>query len=114
MKTKIDWLTEWLELFPEKNQNGVLRSNEADCINKMHAFIKKYKYSKEIIMAATKSYIIDESTKGYKYTKRAMYFIDKRGEGSLLAAWCKNVEENKLKTGQLNDGSRTKIVQTLN
>jgi len=113
-KDKIDWVGEWLELFPEKNQNGILRSNEADCVGRMKIFIKKYKYSKEIIIAATKSYIIEESTKGYKYTKRAMYFIDKRGEGSLLAAWCKNVEENKSKTGTFNDGTRTKVIQTSN
>ena len=109
-----DWINEWLALFPEKNHNGVIRSSEVDCLGRMEAFIKKYKYSKEVIIAATKSYIIDESTKGYKFIKRAMFFIDKRSEGSLLAAWCKNVEDNKTNSGELSDGKRTKIIQTLN
>lgn len=109
-----NWLQEWISLFPKKNQNGALRSDIADVEPRMKAFIKKYKYSQDIIIAATKSYIIKESAKDFQYIKRAMFFIDKRGEGSLLATWCKLVQENKNKTGILNDGSRTEIIQTVN
>lgn len=109
-----DWIENWLELFPEKNSTGVLRSAVADVIPRMSSFIRKYKHNKEVIIAATKAYLSEESAKNYKYTKRAMYFINKLGEGSLLAAWCSNIEENKGKNGELNDGSRTTIIQTLN
>lgn len=113
-KIVLDWIEEWVSLFPERNHNGILRSEPEDCLPRMVAFIKKYKYTKEVIIAATKAYITKESYKNYEYTKRAMFFIDKRSEGSLLAAWCKSVAESKLPDGSLNDGSRTEIIQTVN
>ena len=110
-----NWIQDWIDLFPEKKPSGdVIRSEYVDVEPRMKAFIKKYKYSKDVIIAATKSYIINESGSNFQYIKRAMFFIDKRTEGSLLAIWCKAIAENKIKTGRLENGSRTEIIQTVN
>lgn len=109
-----NWIEEWILLFPEKNQNGALRSDLVDVEPRIKTFMKKYKYPIDIIIPATKAYIRKESESSFKYIKRAMYFIDKRGEGSLLATWCKFVTEKKAKTGVIEDGSRTEIIQTVN
>lgn len=109
-----EWIEEWNNLFPEKNQNGAIRQEIIDVQPRMNSFIKKYKYIKEVIFAATKAYLTTESSKDHFYTKRSTYFISKQGEGSLLATWCKHVLDNKINTGVLDSSRRTQLIQTVN
>lgn len=89
---------QWVLLFPEDVRwNGVaIRSEPEDCVNKMQKFIKQYPaYTKDIIFAATKAYLLQQEAKNWEYTRRACYFIDKQGVGSLLAQYCRQDVEGQ-------------------
>src|SRR5574343_1197969 len=76
-----DWIEDYRQMFSYTNCGtpGKMGDKET-CINKMNDFIKKYEYSKEVILAATKEYI--QSTNNSKYLKQADNFIRKREEGT--------------------------------
>jgi hypothetical protein len=74
----------------------MLRVHPISLIPKMKTFVKKYNYSEEIILKATRIYLAEQesSPDGYKYTRRADYFISKdAGEKYIsdLATWCQKV-----------------------
>lgn len=100
-KEEENWIQEYIQLFPKH-----LRDNTQTVLTRMREFIKVYKYSKEVILQATRQYLIDQEEKGenYKYTRRSVYFIWK-GRGteriSDLASWC----EHYLQTGETLDTS---------
>lgn len=88
------WITEYTDIFPIKNGEGrLVRMHEATAESKMKQFIKKYKYARDIILAATRMYISEQEQKdpSHKYTKNSNNFIHKYGDGieSELASWCK-------------------------
>ncbi len=86
-------IDEFLEIYPKgRNKSGeTLRSNVIDTKNKMKGFLKKYKYSKETILQATKNYIRQQALSRYEFCNAAHYFISKQGFGSKLANECDNV-----------------------
>jgi hypothetical protein len=86
------FVEEYYNKFPEKVITGnlLVKSNLEKCKVKMIAFIKKYKYSYEVILEATDNYIKVCKSQGYTYMKTAYYFIDKMGE-SILASYCEQV-----------------------
>jgi hypothetical protein len=90
-----DWFDEWMELWPKGVKTGgkLIRSDKKDCLDKMKKFIKKYNHSSETIISVTKEYLDEFSRQNYQYIKSATYFIDKRGEGSELAARCQEYKE---------------------
>lgn len=96
------WIEEYNNLFPEhvRGQRN-LRGEINSCIGRMKWFIKKYKYTKEHILAATEEYINSQaaSNDGHKYTITSDYFI-KKGAGiecvSRLAQACENYDPNNL------------------
>lgn len=90
-------IKEWLELFPKGVKTGgkLLRSDAKGCLTKMKTFMKSYKYSWEEIMSATKAYLDDRAKDDYMYTRAAIYFIGKNGQGSTLAEWCEKIKEQK-------------------
>ena len=96
------WIKDYNNLFPEpiRGQRN-LRGNEDSCISRMKWFLKKYKYSKEHILAATEEYINSQaiSDDGHKYTVTSDYFI-KKGTGmdvtSRLAQACETYDPNNL------------------
>lgn len=94
---KVPWLDAWVELFPKGVKSGgkLLRSDRKICLEKMKKFLKDYDFPKEVIMGATKDYLSERAEEDYMYTKCATYLIDKKGEGSELAALCSNYEPNK-------------------
>ena len=51
-------------------------------------------------MEATKSYLNEQSIKGYTYSKLAPYFIEKRGM-SVLSGECEHI----LETGEVTESS---------
>lgn len=92
-----DWIQSWVELFPKGVKSGgkLLRSDKKSVLKKMEKFVKDYKFSKELIMRATESYLNEREKDGWMYTKCATYFIDKLGQGSELAAQCENLKDEK-------------------
>lgn len=112
--TSKSWIDSWLDLFPVKGGGRLLKSNALDCVKRMDTFIKIHKYSKDIILAATKSYLIEQSAESFRYTKNAIYFIDKKGEGSALAAWCKLVQDRIDSGGTIDDGNQVRLTQNVN
>ena len=92
------WIDEWAQLFPKGIRSGgkPVRSNPKDCLPKMIAFVKEYKYERDLIFFATKKYLAERSLSNYDYTRCAVYFIGKKGEGSDLAAWCDQCSDSDL------------------
>ena len=97
-----NWIKEYNSLFPEpvRGQRN-LRGDEGSCMKRMEWFLKKYKYTKEHILAATEEYINSQaaSSDGHKYTVTSDYFI-KKGTGtemtSRLAQACESYGPNDL------------------
>ena len=94
------WISEYVDLFPIKNgENRQLRMHELTAEGKMCQFIKRYKYAKDTILAATALYIREQDMNdpGHKYTKNSNNFIQKYGTGieSELASWCKRYLETE-------------------
>lgn len=90
------WITDWIELFPKGVKSGgkLLRSDKVGCLKKMRQFVKDYKYSKDLIFEATNNYLNEREKDGFKYCKSATYLIDKKGEGSELAALIEDLKDS--------------------
>lgn len=99
-----DDVEEWIELWRSKFPAGVrsggypVRGDKQGCIQKMRVFVKKYKYPKDVIFAATDKYIEAKEKERWAFMQLAHYFISKNGQ-STLAMFCEEVV-NKTK---LND-----------
>ena len=101
-----EWIDDWVNLFPEGVKSGgkLIRSDPKSCAIKMAQFLKDYKhFKKETIFKATRSYLEDREKEDYAYTRAAIYFIHKKGEGSDLAAACEN-ELSAKKVEQIETG----------
>lgn len=89
---KVDWVDEWLNIFPKGVRTGgkLVRSDAKTCKSKMLTFLKNYPQfnDKDLIFNVTKRYVQEFAENDYMYMKAASYFIDKKGEGSELAARC--------------------------
>lgn len=91
MESPDKWIDEWLMLWPGDVKSGgeTVRTPAKHCVNKMVNFLKKHpEYDKSSIFAATKAYLADRKADNYFAIRRATYFIDKLGTGSLLTDWC--------------------------
>lgn len=96
------WIKDYINLFPEPVRGERnLRGDEESCLTRMRWFLKKYKYTKDHILAATEEYINSQaaSNDGHKYTVTSDYFI-KKGVGvdlvSRLAQACEAYDPNNL------------------
>ena len=89
-----------MEIFPEgKNSAGQSwRGTKSIIADRLGKFKKKYKYTNEVIIEATKAYIKFFKPKNYEYMRSLKYFIDKQGFGSDLAEWCENSKVAETKT----------------
>lgn len=102
----VEWIKDYNSLFPEpiRGQRN-LRGNEESCALRMKWFLKKYKYTKDHILAATEEYLNSQaaSEDGHKYTVTSDYFI-KKGNGtdctSRLAQACEAYDPNNLTAKQ--------------
>lgn len=88
----------FVELWPPdaRNINGdKLIGHAPDIEKKLKAFVKKYKFTQDVILRATQNYLSRQRTQGYAYCNQAHYFISKDGI-SKLAGECdlagRNVE----------------------
>jgi len=91
-----EWIEDWYELFPKGIKSGgyLVRTDMKSCKKKMQEFMKEYpSYDKDVIMLATKQYIVEMSEKNYSYMKLAPFFIKKEGV-SMLQGYCENVLNN--------------------
>lgn len=96
------WIDEFINIFPEhiRGQRN-LRGDKDSCISRMKWFLKKYKYDKNHILAATQEYVNSQaaSQDGHKFTVTSDYFI-KKGTGtdmtSRLAQACEAYDPNNL------------------
>ena len=101
-----DWIEEWVDIFPRgvKNRSGkVLKQPALAVLKKMRNFVKLYKYDVATIFDATKAYIRNGEDNDFKYTRANIFFIDKQGEGSDLAAWCEKVLSGQLFLEELEE-----------
>ncbi len=105
------WINDYVNAFPDMKVDGkVLRQHPIAIINKMKNFVKRYGYSSDIIIKATKLYIEDRTNANdnHRYTRNSSYFISKdQGDKYIsdLATWCKKVidmEEAGLDPNTLN------------
>lgn len=96
---EIIWLEEFMAKFSVKNI-GVSgkSSNKRAVLKKMNQFLSDYDYTKEEILEATDSYIVNlKGTNSMKFIQESHYFISKLIEGvptSNLAKWCEEVRNN--------------------
>lgn len=88
-KEKID---RWIDLWPTHLLPSGYRvsGNYADCKDRMNRFIKKYGFSWDIIMEATKNYLLRQESVNWKMTKKNVKFIYDL-QGSVLADECEAV-----------------------
>jgi hypothetical protein len=89
-----NWLDEFRKLWPGVSPNGrLLRANRKATQKKLESFIKKHSDShmvmtKDIIMNASKKYLIGQAKDRYMYTKQCDHFIWKDNEmNSTLRTW---------------------------
>jgi hypothetical protein len=85
-----DWIDEWVALWPVgvKSNGNYIKSDKRSCLKKMKDFVKNYEFNKDIILEATEAYLEEKAQVDFAYTRRAVFFIEKRNEGSDLATWC--------------------------
>lgn len=99
----IMWIDDWLNLWPNiKNGGGKnLRSSKSECIKRMNSFVKSTGFDQKVIFKATKKYLLSKEKDDYQFARAAMYFIDKKGEGSELLTECEKLINNEYNTGRL-------------
>lgn len=72
-----------------------IRSSVANVLPKIKAFVKKYKYTEETILEATRQYGIFAENNNFQFTSQLHYFIEKSGS-SKLVDYCEDVMAGKL------------------
>lgn len=93
-KKDLDNIKIYRELFPKGNlpSGSPARISITELEKKFLWFLNNYKYSWEVILAATKKYIDQYEQEGYMYMKTSGYFIVKNGldrtSTSVLANYC--------------------------
>ena len=87
-----EMIDQWIDLWPSKLLPGGYRvsGNYSDCKERMSKFIKKYGFSWDIIMEATKNYLLRQESCGWRMTKKNVKFIYDL-QGSMLADECEAV-----------------------
>ncbi len=101
-----DKIQEWMLLWPSfiiPGANYRVSGNYYDCKQRMNTFMKKYGYSWDIIMQATKNYLERQKNNGWKMTKKNVKFIYDN-DGSVLAEECEaiiNGEDRGVQTNTL-------------
>jgi hypothetical protein len=106
-----EFLVKLRDLFPKGVKTGgspVRSAIGVSTIRKFKNFLKEYGYSKDIIIKATQAYVLDRKKNNYGYMKKFTNFIDKQGEGSLLATFCETIEN-----GEEKQNTTTRIERTL-
>lgn len=109
-QVKEDVLGEFVEkyrnLFPGGIKSGdrLVQGDLLGCLRKFRAFKRKFKYSEDQILEATKNYLNAKKKANYHMITCADYFIEKNG-ASMLASYCENLDKqiNHGRTDQSGD-----------
>lgn len=93
------FVKEYRDLFPIGVKTGgqPVRGDKADCIAKMKDFKRKYDFTNEEILEATRVYLTIKKKESYKFTQTAHSYILKDGISS-LAAMCEDIRLNGTKS----------------
>lgn len=99
----VDWTKEWLDLWPSGVKSGsrYVKASEKDITELLKKFIKKYKFSKEVIIEATKKYLEEKKKVNWSYITCSDYFISKNNV-SLLASYCANLGVKEPSVSSIN------------
>lgn len=92
-KSLDDLVNSFIELFPKgiKNRAGYyIKGNKEDVRSKFVTFMRKYKYTHEVILKATEKYLNKQKNEGYAFCMLSNFFIIKNGT-SLLATECEAI-----------------------
>lgn len=87
--TDLDFVEEWIKLFPEGIKSGgyYVRSSEKGVKKKFITFFNQYDFSPEKVLQATEKYIEEMRSKGWRGIQLAVNFIEKDGNSN-LANYC--------------------------
>jgi hypothetical protein len=107
----LSWFNEWYDLFPSNVTSGNYRvkSKPSKCKENLKRFMKAHpKYTKDVIMKATKLYVDEFAQKNYEYMQLAYYFIYKGNiNDSTLEDYCERVINGEDKPVNRGVGERT-------
>jgi hypothetical protein len=80
-----EFVEKYRSLFPPGSRQGYLyKGDKQGCIKKMRRFMKLYpKFTEDIILEATRTYIHKQFLSGYQYLQSAHYLIEKDGISNL-------------------------------
>lgn len=91
-----EFVEKYRELFPSiKSGERQVKSDSYGCITKFKSFFKKYKFSQDQVLEATKQYVSLKKKVNYDKMTCADYFIEKNG-GSMLASYCENLNKTNI------------------
>lgn len=113
LKQQIDissWIDDWYELFPKGIKSGgyYVKTSKKGCEKKLKKFLlENPEYDSEIIIGATKLYIMEMESKGYDRMKLAPNFIEKDSV-SMLSGYCEQYVSSD-KSPTLNDWNVIKV-----
>jgi hypothetical protein len=103
---KEDWMDEWLKLWPTNLASKIgysVSGNSVACKTKLKEFISKFPmFNQDIIIAATKLYLKEQSIRHYEFTKKNSKFIKDR-DGSVLEDYCNRILANGGTSNGLDD-----------
>lgn len=87
--TDLDFVEDWIKLFPEGIKSGgyYVRSSEKGVKKKFMTFFNQYDFSPEEVMRSTEKYIEEMRSKGWRGIQLAVNFIEKDGNSN-LANYC--------------------------
>jgi len=88
-----DLAREYCEVFPDiKLPSGkYFKAEPQDVVEKLKKFHKDYGYSFDVILEAAKAYVEHAESVDYQFIRTSLWFIHKKGEGSDLANWCRDI-----------------------
>jgi hypothetical protein len=90
-----EWIDKWFDLWPRGVKSGIyyVKSDVNSCRIRMQRFMKRNsRFSEDIVMRATQSYLDRAKIEGYSYIMLAHNFIEKN-RASTLAGECENVRD---------------------
>lgn len=100
INTDIDeWIDEYRKLFKNASNFPGIMGDRSSCVKKMESFMKKYDYTKDQIINATKYYI--DSVDNLKFLIHADYFIYKNRQ-SRLATFCEEITTEDVSISKSN------------
>lgn len=92
-KTIEELAKDYCDIFPDvKLPSGkYFKAEPKDVVDRLKAFVKEYKYEYDTILEAARRYVDHAENAEYQFIRTSVFFIHKKGEGSDLANWCRDI-----------------------